>query len=813
MRAKTNRMVDGTGSAIYSGFMQPDRSEDDVRDLDAPIKSFRVFALERAIQEGHSPQLLEALRGRMAAEDDEECLLLLRHAIRSVEQRLSSGDESSRSNEPIDWQQAYEKASSAQRLVLLRSLTPKKSASLSHLAPQWLREESDPLVQASLVRAFGPHWPEESLQQLSRCLFSRFVSVSLATLEVLVQTRPKALEQGLPRFLSSPDPRVWGLAIRGLAQINLDDAIEHFETMLGSAEQRDRQNALQLALYLPFDRVKLPLLSFLAGESELELIEQAGTLLAINPDPDVPFRLCVLKAQAGPEKAIVIDRHLQSACRALQKSGMLDVSYETWLHRLEDWQLKVSDAALFRQIVAPFLATGVPEDCDLSPLVALPLSRRQWLCSESDKWRLPDTLKEHVKRILSAPTTVSPASANDSIAPSDLNPEQLPTEDLIRFLALWAPKEREIADTELQRLMTRRGMVTEVRAAIMRAALRLEIGSLVAVARESLRLADEQLVAESLRYLARFDVEAVFPIIGQYLQSSSLRLKSTAVKILKQFDSRQALSSVQALLQSPLPARQSLALACMMNFDFPLVRPMLVEFLQKSCPSETLSLALSLFLSNPDAENPYLLYCLEKQAEPEVAATIAVARQQCEATLTAVGIWRELPDATTRANWEKRRQEELRRRHAPPSLCSVKRSRQASWGAEWQSGGLEAVLRLSRQWMAEHVYATLIGVMGFVAGVGLLLIVLTYEVRPPALSAKSGPLLAISRDVAAVVRARHGEIGMLDCISSDGLEFLLLDDGQPPRLKKGDQFEGEILPFRCDSSGKVIAQKRLIRRR
>ncbi len=57
-------------------------------DLQAPVKSFRLFALERAMAMPPSAELLAALEAHRTTEDDEECQLLLIHAIGAIRQRF-----------------------------------------------------------------------------------------------------------------------------------------------------------------------------------------------------------------------------------------------------------------------------------------------------------------------------------------------------------------------------------------------------------------------------------------------------------------------------------------------------------------------------------------------------------------------------------------------------------------------------------------------------------------------------------------------------------------------------------------------------
>lgn len=62
-------------------------------DLRAPIKSFRIFALEEVIKSGGSPEILSVLEEINLEETDPECSMLISHAIAAVKERLSGAVE------------------------------------------------------------------------------------------------------------------------------------------------------------------------------------------------------------------------------------------------------------------------------------------------------------------------------------------------------------------------------------------------------------------------------------------------------------------------------------------------------------------------------------------------------------------------------------------------------------------------------------------------------------------------------------------------------------------------------------------------
>ena len=59
-----------------------------LNELDAPVRSFRLFAIEQIIQSGSTSEVLQALQARLPGEDDQECRIMLEHAITMVRSRV-----------------------------------------------------------------------------------------------------------------------------------------------------------------------------------------------------------------------------------------------------------------------------------------------------------------------------------------------------------------------------------------------------------------------------------------------------------------------------------------------------------------------------------------------------------------------------------------------------------------------------------------------------------------------------------------------------------------------------------------------------
>ncbi|HMM59968.1 MAG TPA: hypothetical protein PKC25_07545 [Candidatus Rifleibacterium sp.] len=134
-----------------------------VSELAAPVKAFRVFALEKAIRSGESEELLKALSARLQFEDDDECLMLLRHAISSVEERLSRKKAPAKPASEKISPAAFAKMPPEQQLDALRK-TPtavlKKDGGVATIKFLW-QAACKPVVKAEIIRRCSSFWPAE----------------------------------------------------------------------------------------------------------------------------------------------------------------------------------------------------------------------------------------------------------------------------------------------------------------------------------------------------------------------------------------------------------------------------------------------------------------------------------------------------------------------------------------------------------------------------------------------------------------------------------------------------------------------------
>lgn len=326
-------------------------------DLEAPVKSFRLFALEQAIAHGRSRELLAALERMQATEQDEECLCLIAHAIEAVRSRLEPGGEDPtgsargpvRPSSDEDPVAALRQGTVNDRIAALLRLTPAQVRAALPWAVEALPQETNHALISMMLRTFGRLWPKDRLDPVLALADSPFIAIRCGAIETVGGRDPRRLTDYLPRLLQDPDPRVVAGAVKALAGFDPEEARGYLDAGLRSIDPLRRQAMLRVAVVLPFEITRGPLLNCLAVARDPEVIEKAGLIVQVNPDPDVPFRLLELLMRADAARAPLLEKIFTGACQAIKDSEILGDAFPAWLARIKQ-AVAEREAARRRQI-------------------------------------------------------------------------------------------------------------------------------------------------------------------------------------------------------------------------------------------------------------------------------------------------------------------------------------------------------------------------------------------------------------------------------------------------------------------------------
>ena len=595
-------------------------------------------------------------------------------------------------------------ASPDERVCLFGTLDVTQIKDLAGSAPDLLENEADPAVTVSLIKTFASNWPRDKIKVMASRLFAENLSVRQTVLEELIKLAPDSLKAYLPKLLTASEPRIRSLAIKGLAEIDMDEAISHLDLLLMGSTTEEKIAGLQSSFFIPYEKIKPIVLKFLAAENDPDLLNQGGLVFSNNPDPEVPFRLWEIVSQSPKEKIAVMKKIVQDSCRAVEGSGLLGDRYPDYQEKLQTWIRKREATRFVQECIMRLSESEGEAEAALEAAIVKGSKQKivREIFHEALEWPLQQPVKNRLLSLLdisgasakgsearntSEPTQKSnnepdknnPTTEEARVAPAyiapGLSPEKffaLPPDDRIRALAAFGPEDTQIARSILEKILRNSGTSVAETSTALRTARRLGCADFREIAQRGLKQSEAGFVTASLEYLGEFDPDQAFAILGRFLQSPNLRIKSSAIQLLKNSDSTQALSIVKTMLTSKDIGVQNSALACMVFFDFSLIRDMLVEFLEGIPDSKLISASLCLFQANPEPDNIYLLYRLQNLLPGEYGKNVSIARRQMEKSLEEMG--RLKTDSTTRErDLEARWKLEKKRNEAPLPDYSVKK--------------------------------------------------------------------------------------------------------------------------------------------
>lgn len=643
-----------------------------IDDLKAPIKSFRIFALEEAIRSGKTPEVLAALEEIRLTEDDGECLMLVEHAINAVKERLL-GDSAPHAEIPKQQQKfltAWENSDDTQKMRVLSEMPARIPKDLRGLGPRLLEKEKSSVLCARLIRVFCRGWPKEEFSAITDCIRSDSLTLKLAALKTTVHMKPELLLEDLPQLLNSKDPQIKALAIRGLAKIDKEEALNHLQALLLSPEISDRLAGIQNCLFLPFDMVKPVLLKYCAAENHPELLIRAGWILEMNPDVQVPFKLFEIAERSPAKKSELVKKILNEAVKLLEKSGILGDQFTAYTRKLQAWVYRRNALRLAKQVVARLDEETISQELDQTlrnslkqPVIVEAFQEAlNWPISETAKSRLLAYMKSsvaeaaeklelsqapedhaadtHEQKIKTTPVVDADADASRESEPSEPSKtiadtrklSELSRSEQIKAFAGLSAEEYPEHESCFRLIVGSRDYDAETKTAAFNCLTRLKIGGYEDVSVKILNNPNVALATAAVQYLGQVDPEAIFPYLGHCLNVADVRMKSAALGILKNFDFNQALSSLNAMLNSYDPQQQRMALECMDQFDFGLIRDQLTEYLQRADDEKLVEYGLCHFAANPSSDNAYSLYKIEQAHAGSLAEKIKKLRKACGGT-------------------------------------------------------------------------------------------------------------------------------------------------------------------------------------
>ncbi len=568
-----------------------------IAELSAPVKAFRVFAIEKAIRSGDSTDLLKALQSRRQFEDDDECMMLLNHAISSVEERQARKTTGKDNAKPKITPADFARMKADEQLEALRKTavsTFKKDGGTKAIQILW-QTSVKAVVKAEIVRKCSAFWPDELADLLETSLSDDSSVLQIASLEAIISRFPDRLQKNFDRLVMSPDPIIRATAIRGLARRHPQSAAVFLAESLKKGDYYTRLAALRAISVMPFNLNKSSLIELLGREKDERLLKIIAAIMLSNPDREVPFRICDIIEKAPPARQSFL-QDLQKNCCAMIRMAEICPDHNQYLATLRKYPNRIK-ARHFVQSCINTYESG--DQATRNELVIL-LREKMLIAevSEAVKTMLSSSDGSELLRLASEKPKVSETTIERSRSGDE-------PADLLKKLLRIRTVGEEGSDKILESVFNSGKAGATIVPAAFRAAITCRNDRWCEKARQSLRSDNEDLVAASLEYLATFDSDSFMLQIRKFINSPSLIIRTALLRSL----CRQSPESAYQLLSSMLADKDTRvrekAIGSLIHFEFSSIRDLLPPFLERENNMEMLNACLSFYLTNPVMESTF----------------------------------------------------------------------------------------------------------------------------------------------------------------------------------------------------------------
>jgi len=763
-------------------------------ELQAPIKTFRIFAIEKAIKSGASLRLLEALRQCQMQETDSECAMLLDHAIASVSERLQKKEGQAANRVTIA---DFAKLSAGDQILVIKKTSAgqfKRDATLAAIK-KLLGMAAHDVVRAEIVKKCGPFWPDDYQSYLEENLFSAASTLQLACLEAIIARSPELLIRHFEKLVTSPDPVIRAMAIRGLARKHPRSAAAFLTDSLRRGDYFSRLAALRAISVMNFSQHRASLLELLGHEQDERLLKIAASIVLANPDREVPFRICDIAVKCSDQEKAAYLWELQKNCCSMIRMAELCPDYQMYMLTLKKYRQKAVAVLFVENCLSVYESSQEPTRKELVRL----------LREKSSATEVQAAIKAAVENEPENPLLVQALAKQDAASETTKasgfdaaeSKEQDENQLLRKLIRIRSAKDAGALEI-IESAMSDKKADGALLAAALRAAGVASDGRWKQRALSFIRRDDEDLQAAALEYLAVYDNDSFMLQVRIFIKSPSLIVRTALLRSLCRQHPEDARDLLQAMLSDKDHKVREKAMGSLIHFDFSCIREILTAYLERERDAALLRAGVAFYLNNPMVESVYDLRLLE-QNRPEHREIFGSAASMLIETLSELGVAAE---KEVHEFVEQRQKDESERVANEERRNEEKRIESLSRKISWQSVQ-ESLSELSPLYpvfkMAFLFVMLLLGILFFLAG--------SDEDEQVAVTQGYRPVVSEVGDYLFIVQKVDLDDGAILVTDDKREKYLVLPrPGKAFRVRPGDRLQVKALPFRRDPDGVIIVK-------
>jgi HEAT repeat protein len=568
-------------------------------DLKSPDPSIRFSALSRIEDLTWDDQQQQALRSLIDQEKDPG----IRFHMLKVLARLGQSGKSKATAAEIEELLKDPDRDEMKLAIMLESVkrTDAPLVVISLKEANWTSFSAELLPSVlKFLKKFGSFENAADIEMLCRHHDPRVLSSAVEALEKIAPDRLKDL---IVPLLVNPNFGIRSRAVRLLHRWDPTEALRHFESMLFSNVESEKQAALFHAYFFPFKQIETLMLRFISMEKDPDLIKKAGLLFMANPNGQVPARLLEARQACVGTKFQLIDNILKGVLTSLYQAKIVKATPEQMLEVLEN-HFKQKRLKLFIERYSLGLKSGAAETrlkaaIKLCDLVRYNIGEARELIENYLQKEKDEESKARVAQYYRSCLPESPEK-------TDQPPEKHEAEQQIGLANSIDEKNFTQSFAFAQEHFKELSVPQQVM--VLKAIERFGDKKQVQLPTKALKSENSEVLAAAIDCLSVIDPDQLSPYLPQFIKHSSDDVREAAIKVFALFDKQQAIALVEKMLFSVQPLQRKQAILCCGHFDFQSVRHLLIKALKLEGDPENQQQICSLLRSNADEELFYKLY-------------------------------------------------------------------------------------------------------------------------------------------------------------------------------------------------------------
>lgn len=501
------------------------------------------------------------------------------------------------------------------KLALMIESVKRSEATLAGIAlreAHWENFSSQLLPSVlKFMKKYGSYEDAANIEMLCRYHDPRVLS---AAIEALEKISPERLKDLIVPLLINPNFGIRSRAVRVLYRWDPAEALRHFESMLFSEKESEKQAALFHAFFFPFKEIESLLLKFLSIENNTELIKKAGLIFMANPDRQSPARLLEARQACAGEKYALIDNILKGVLNSLHKAGIVQAEPAQMLEALES-HFQAKRVRLYIERYSIGLKSGQAEARFNSAIKICELAKRNVEEAKTiiDKFLVSERNEQVREKVRQYYLMVPEAQAREE----KKKLVSFSHEQRLKILTSITADTFEPILSQASTIFSE--LDTDCQVALVKAIERFGNKSHTEFLSKNLKKDNPQVLAATIDALGALNPESLHPYLPQLIKHSSEEVQLTALKIFALFDKQQAVSLLDKMTASIKPVLRRQAIFCLGYLDFPSVRQVMLKAYKNESDNENIEQISSILRSNASVELFVQLYSDWKSCKPSRA--------------------------------------------------------------------------------------------------------------------------------------------------------------------------------------------------